>query len=254
MRKFGAKIVHNKSWESILADWVLTGKFLVVLAVYMLLMLFLSQCLPVKVKSSGLSTMSSVPISVIKVDVWQGVPEGIGNKANLMECQKTEVEDSGVIAEVAQEEETLVMSVDVPVLEVSEVATKYASFSLTEEELSILERIVEAEATGGSIDSKIHVVHVILNRCLSDGFPDDVKSVVFEKKQFSPISDGRYYTVEVTDSTREAIQMALTMDDTVDGALYFALLKDVKNAKTRSWFDTLEFVFKDDLGHSFFRE
>ena len=81
-----------------------------------------------------------------------------------------------------------------------------------------------------------------------------MESVVFEKKQFAPIKDGRYYTVKITDSTKEAVQMALAMDDTVDGAVYFALLKDVKNAKTRSWFDTLEFIFMDDLGHSFFRE
>lgn len=262
MKRFKEKIVRNKRWREVLADWVLTGKFLVVLAGVMVFLLVLARCLPVRMEAVVVTKISFVAPCEQEEEAVSVIPAGIGNKSNLLEYKKTEMTDFPAVTEIAPDDEALVMSVEEPlfipteepILEMEEVGTKYSSFSLTTEEIAILERIVEAEATGGSIDSKIHVAHVILNRCLSDGFPNDVESVVFEKKQFAPIKDGRYYTVEITDSTKEAVQMALTMDDTVDGAVYFALLKDVKNEKTRGWFDTLEFIFMDDLGHSFFRE
>lgn len=262
MERFRAKIMRNKSWEEVLADWVLTGKFLVVLAGAMVFLLVLSPCLPVRMKTAVVTNISLVVPCKPKEEMVQKISISIGNKFNLLEYKKVEMADFLATAEITSDDEALVISMEEPlfvpteepILETEEAETKYASFSLTMEEIAILERIVEAEATGGSIDSKIHVAHVILNRCLSDGFPNDVESVVFEKKQFAPISDGRYYTVEITNSTKEAVRLALTMDDTVGGAVYFALLKNVKNTKTRSWFDTLEFIFMDDLGHSFFRE
>ena len=261
MKRFEEKIVRNKGWREVLADWVMIGKFLVVLAGVMVFLLVLARCFPVRMKAVVVTKISFVA-QCGQEEAVSVIPAGIGNKSNLLEYKKTEMTDFPAVVEIAPDGEALVMSVEEllfvpteePILEMEEVGTKYSSFSLTTEEIAILERIVEAEATGGSIDSKIHVAHVILNRCLSDGFPNDVESVVFEKKQFAPIKDGRYYTVKITDSTKEAVQMALAMDDTVDGAVYFALLKDVKNAKTRSWFDTLEFIFMDDLEHSFFRE
>lgn len=253
MKKFRAKRMQNKRQRKILMNWRVTGKLFIVLMGITIFLLALPQCFPVRMKAAVTKVLFISP-DEIEQEEAQGIPEGIGNKFNLQKYKKAEMLISSIATEIVQERDTLLMATEELILEKEEAKTKYASFSLTKEEIVILERIVEAEATGGSVDSKIHVAHVILNRCLSGGFPDDVESVVFEKNQFAPIKDGRYYTVEITDSTKEAVQMALTMDDTVDGAVYFALLKNVKNVKTRSWFDTLDFVFTDDLGHSFFRE
>lgn len=131
--------------------------------------------------------------------------------------------------------------------------TIYSELELSDDEVAILERIVEAEATDGDIESKMHVAHVVLNRCLSSEFPNSVKGVVFQKKQFSPISDGRYYKVVITDETREAVQNAIYSDDTTDGALYFANISLVKNTKTKGWFSTLNYLFTDTVGHSFYK-
>lgn len=73
----------------------------------------------------------------------------------------------------------------------------------------ILIRIVEAEATGGTLEQKVNVAVCVLNRCFSDEWPDSIEEVVFQKKQFSPVSDGRYYSVEITDSSREAVRKLL---------------------------------------------
>lgn len=71
----------------------------------------------------------------------------------------------------------------------------------------ILCRIVEAEATGGTIEQKRNVASCILARVASPEWPDTVEGVVFQAKQFSPISDGRYYTVTITEETREAVEL-----------------------------------------------
>ena len=78
---------------------------------------------------------------------------------------------------------------------------------VTQRERSILERIVEAEATDKDEKSKILVANVILNRVRSKEFPNSIESVVFQraygKVQFSPTADGRYESVRITKSTKK---------------------------------------------------
>ena len=85
-------------------------------------------------------------------------------------------------------------------------------------------RIVEAEATGADVLSKMMVANVIINRVRSPYFPNTITEVVFQGggEQFSPIYDGRFYTVAVTDSTVEAVNRALLGEDYSQGATYFA--------------------------------
>jgi len=127
------------------------------------------------------------------------------------------------------------------------------SISLSASELLILYRIVEAEATGGSFESKVNVTNVIINRLLSKDFPNTIKKVVFERKQFSPITDGRYYSVKITKHTINAVQYALNHKDTTYGSTFF-MYRAKSGESNVSWFDTnLTFVFKDNLGHEFFK-
>ena len=116
-----------------------------------------------------------------------------------------------------------------------------------------LYRIVEAEATNGDKQSKKNVAHVILNRVKSNKFPNTISGVVFQKHQFSPISDGRFYSVEIKESTKQAVIEAYEEGDTTGGALYFANMSCVTNANTRKWFNSMTCLFKDSIGHSFYR-
>lgn len=109
------------------------------------------------------------------------------------------------------------------------------SIELTEEEMEIFERIVEAEVTTNNYEGKLAVANVILNRIESSKFPNTMKEVIFAKRQFSPVSDGRYYKVKVTDLTKEVIEDALNGYRIVGrDALYFC----TPTAPGKGWFET----------------
>lgn len=116
-----------------------------------------------------------------------------------------------------------------------------------EKEVEIFQRIVEAEVTDGDFISKVNVANVILNRVNSNKFPNTIEGVVFQKKQFSPISDGRYYTVKPTEDTLLAIEYAFLFEDTTDGALYF------ESGNRFVHMSYAEYLFKDNAGHHFYR-
>ena len=127
--------------------------------------------------------------------------------------------------------------------------------TLTEAEFQVLCRIVEAEAGGEDINGRILVANVILNRVQSEAFPNTVEGVVFQKHngrfQFSPIYDGRYNRVKISEETVEAVERALAGEDYSKGALYFVSRKGAAPDKMR-WFDNhLTRLFQYG-GHEFF--
>lgn len=123
--------------------------------------------------------------------------------------------------------------------------TLYDTYS--EKEVEIFHRIVEAEVTDGDFMSKVNVANVILNRVNSNKFPNTIEGVVFQKKQFSPISDGRYYTVTPTEDTLLAIEYAFLFDDTTGGALFF------ESGNRFVHMAYAEYLFKDSAGHHFYK-
>ncbi len=112
----------------------------------------------------------------------------------------------------------------------------------TEEELDLLFRVVQAEVGDEySFESKVNVANVIFNRFYHERFPDTLSDILVHD-QFSPIADGRYKEVEVTEDTILACEYAFTMDDTTDGCLFF----DSNNTLN------YQFVFNDSA-HNFYK-
>ena len=96
------------------------------------------------------------------------------------------------------------------------------SYGVTNAERELLYKVVEAETTGDCYESKIAVTNVICNRVNSDSFPNSIKKVIMQKKQFSVIADGRYKSVKETDSTKKAVNEALKGKWIIsDKVLYF---------------------------------
>jgi N-acetylmuramoyl-L-alanine amidase len=130
-----------------------------------------------------------------------------------------------------------------------------ASIVVTAEEYEILTRIVEAEAGTEDVKGKMLVANIVLNRVAYQEFPDNIKDVVFqhrgERYQFSPVQDGRYYEVEVQDSTRLAVDRVLAGEDESRGALFFC--ERAKSSQSNlKWFDSeLELLFSYGC-HEFF--
>lgn len=112
----------------------------------------------------------------------------------------------------------------------------------TEEELDLLFHVVQAEVGNEySFESKVNVANVIFNRFYHERFPDTLSDVLV-RDQFSPIADGRYKEVEITEDTILACEYAFMMEDTTDGCLFF----DSNNTLN------YQFVFKDGA-HNFYK-
>ena len=131
------------------------------------------------------------------------------------------------------------------------------SLLITPEDKEVLLRIVEAEATGEDVMGRMLVANVILNRVVSEEFPNSIPEVVFSHRgdtyQFAPIKDGRYWKVRITDKTKEAVERVLAGEDYSQGALYFAARR-MANQKAMRWFDTaLTYLFTYGV-HEFFTE
>ena len=152
---------------------------------------------------------------------------------------ETGSEETGVqaAAETAMEQEE----------PVREVFTGYS-----ESDYNVLLRIVQAEAGNCDIEGRVMVANVILNRVESGSFPNTITKVVYQKHQFSPVSNGSIKRCKVTTETVEAVERALAGEDLTDGALYF-MNRRASSKKNANWFDRhLEFLFKHG-NHEFFR-
>lgn len=122
----------------------------------------------------------------------------------------------------------------------------------TESDYNVLLRIVQAEAGGCDMKGKILVANVILNRVGSDEFPDTITDVVYEKRQFSPVSNGSINRCKVEQETVEAVDRALAGEDYSEGALFFMNRRASSGSNVR-WFDThLDYLFQHG-GHEFFK-
>lgn len=150
------------------------------------------------------------------------------------------------------EKEDIIESFSIPTVE----ANQDEAFSLSKEEIGMLERIVEAEASGEDLKGKIMVANVVLNRLENEEFPDTVKEVIFQRVngdyQFSPISDKRYYSVKVTKETKKAVEKAIEGEDYSQGALYF-MARKITKSRNAKWFDNnLKWLFQHG-GHEFYK-
>lgn len=117
-----------------------------------------------------------------------------------------------------------------------EAAALVPAVAKTQSSREILLRIVEAEAGDQDIRGRRLVANVILNRVRSKEFPNTVREVVFAGRQFSPVSNGSYYRVKVSEKTRKAVDQALMGVDDSQGALYF-MWREGADASNASWFD-----------------
>lgn len=91
----------------------------------------------------------------------------------------------------------------------------------SESEIQMLARIIVAEAEDQSYRGKVAVGGVVMNRVKSAKFPNTIRGVIYQKGQFSPISNGRFYRVQVTQEDMEAAKVAIMGEDPSQGSLFF---------------------------------
>lgn len=112
-----------------------------------------------------------------------------------------------------------------------------AAVKVSSEEYEALQRIVEAEAGNQDDIGRILVANVVLNRVKSEVYPDTILENIFRHSgdvyQFQPVKNGTYYSVTVSEKTKECVDRALAGEDYSQGALYFT-----RKTSENSWFNT----------------
>ena len=110
----------------------------------------------------------------------------------------------------------------------------------TDDEFDMICRVVEAEISNGNIDQKINVATCIINRY--NGSDVSWSDILTEDNQFTTVENGMWNKVEVTESTRLAVEYAWLFENgDVGDATYFKSGSD-------SWHDSsdkLEEVYED---------
>lgn len=116
---------------------------------------------------------------------------------------------------------------------------------LSSKEWEYLYRVTRAEAGANSHQAQKNVVYVILNRLNSDKFPNSIEEIIFQKSQFSCVSNKSFYKVELSEDLKATVQEAyLDYEENLsaNGALFF----------TKGYFPRT-FLFEDCVGHTFYK-
>lgn len=166
------------------------------------------------------------------------------------EMDETEIIVSAVVSEEANAIPTTTSAVATAPEQETEKAerSKIGSMDWDSDDAYRLAKIAMAEAESEDTEGKALVMLVVLNRVWSDEFPDTIEEVIFQKGQFSPISNGRYDEVEPDEDCYRALQLIRTEWDESHGATYFESKID------STWHsENLTFLFKHGK-HYFYKE
>ena len=169
------------------------------------------------------------------------------------DVQRQEESRIAAQAEIEEVKKQILMEAETARKKAEEEAKRAAAVvAYSDEDYQVLLRIVQAEAGICDDKGKILVANVIINRVKNSEFPNTIKSVVYEKSQFSPVSNGSINTVKVTRQTIDCVHRALQGEDYSQGALYFMYRGGSRSGAIR-WFDRhLTFLFSHEK-HEFFK-
>lgn len=75
-------------------------------------------------------------------------------------------------------------------------------------ERGLLERLVECEAGAESMEGKIAVANVVLNRVKSERYPNSIHEVIYATNQFQPVGTGIIDSKVASAESKEAVKRA----------------------------------------------
>ena len=106
---------------------------------------------------------------------------------------------------------------------VEETESTESTVSASSSDLDLLAALIYCEAGNQSMEGKIAVGQVVMNRVASSSFANSIHDVIYESGQFTPASSGWLDSVigSAPSDCYEAAQAAMNGQGTVGGALYF---------------------------------
>ena len=100
--------------------------------------------------------------------------------------------------------------------------TDQSSISNSGDMVDLLARLINGEARGEPYKGQVAVGAVVMNRVKSSEFPDTISGVIYQKGQFSCVTDGQFNKAIDEDSTvYKAAQEALNGADPTNGCIFF---------------------------------
>ncbi|ALN97746.1 spore cortex-lytic enzyme [Bacillus phage vB_BpuM-BpSp] len=103
---------------------------------------------------------------------------------------------------------------------VSEYKSQSKNTSVAQNERELLAKLVRAEAENEPYAGKVAVAKVVLNRVDSPKFPNTITGVIYQRGQFSPVTNGAINRSATAESYRATDQALNTRGQGTD-ALYF---------------------------------
>lgn len=113
---------------------------------------------------------------------------------------------------------------------------------ISDEEIEMLCYVVQAEVGNCSYEHKMWVTRTVINRVISDRFPDNVHDVLTQQNQYSSIKNYYNKTNQPNNDTVSAVNETLkTEHDFSNGSIYFYSPVYI-TGKTSSWFESMIFT------------
>lgn len=143
-----------------------------------------------RMQAALLASLLFTLVLIVTLRIRETAPEPVAERTSALAAERqtlTYIAPAPALPETAAEETT--EEPEEPTVE-PEPENRYAELHFSDEDVYILACLVYHEARGESFEGQVAVVEVVLNRMLSDYFPDTVEEVVFQKYgdvwQFSP--------------------------------------------------------------------
>lgn len=144
-----------------------------------------------RMQAALLASLLFALVLIVTLRIRETAPEPVAERTSALAAERqtlTYIAPAPALPETAAEETT--EEPEEPTVE-PEPENRYAELHFSDEDVYILACLVYHEARGESFEGQVAVVEVVLNRMLSDYFPDTVEEVVFQKYgdvwQFSPV-------------------------------------------------------------------
>lgn len=139
-----------------------------------------------RMQAALLASLLFALVLIVTLRIRETAPEPVAERRNALTAERQTLTYIAPARPEAAEETPEELTVE------PEPENRYAELHFSDEDVYILACLVYHEARGESFEGQVAVVEVVLNRMLSEYFPDTVEEVVFQKYgdvwQFSPRS------------------------------------------------------------------
>ena len=118
--------------------------------------------------------------------------------------------------------------------------------SLTDNEISMIEIVIQHEVGNFSKEYKTYVAELIRNRLISEDFPNTIADVLFQKGQFQGISSWLYSGIVPDEETKAVVKEVFSAEFTSHEATFYynPALSEYESVMWFEYSGDVEFVFE----------